>query len=229
MSAGAQYVSEITAHESDRLARSAFCELALRIAGPGTEIFDFGAGPGIDARHYAQCGHRVSAYDVDPRMCAYLADYCREEIERNAIVLHQGTYRSFIEQTTAAADLITANFAPLNLIDDLPELFRKFHALARPRARILASVLNPLYLGDLRYGWWWRCVPFLLLRGHSQVQGEFGPIHRRLSRNFRSAALPYFALRSVMSGRPGGGRSSPHARAAGRATSRFMFLLFERR
>jgi len=42
-------------------------------------------------------------------------------------------------------DLITSNFAPLNLIEDLPELFEKFHALTGPGGRVLASVLSPVF------------------------------------------------------------------------------------
>jgi hypothetical protein len=54
------------------------------------------------------------------------------------------------------ADLVTSNFAPLNLIDALPELFAKFHALTAPNGRVLASVLSPNFLGDLKYRWWWQ-------------------------------------------------------------------------
>jgi len=49
----ATYVAAITAGEADRRARKAFQDLVLRIATPGAVLFDFGAGPGLDARFYA--------------------------------------------------------------------------------------------------------------------------------------------------------------------------------
>ena len=65
--AGAEYVSQITAQESDRRTRSAFRDLVLNIAPPAARLFDFGAGPGIDARFFAERGFTIDAYDVDPR------------------------------------------------------------------------------------------------------------------------------------------------------------------
>ena len=94
MAAGEEYVAAITALESDRGARRAFQDLALELAPPGTALFDFGAGPGIDAKHYAARGRKVLAYDVDSRMCAAFVRHCRDEIAAGQIELHQGGYRS---------------------------------------------------------------------------------------------------------------------------------------
>src|SRR5260370_9589089 len=66
--AGAEYFRQITSLEPDRRTRAAFQDLVLRVAPPGAVLFDFGAGPGIDARFFAECGFTVGAYDVDRRM-----------------------------------------------------------------------------------------------------------------------------------------------------------------
>src|SRR5229473_2054589 len=134
--AGAEYVRQITSLESDRRARSAFQKLVLRIAPPGAALFDFGAGPGIDARFFAERGFTVEAYDVDPKMREFFAAYCGDFIESGRVTLGCGNYLEFLSRKSAVAghraDLIISNFAPLNLVDNLHELFAKFHELAGP-------------------------------------------------------------------------------------------------
>lgn len=170
---GAEYVSVITSRESDRRARAAFRARALELVPAGGMIFDFGAGPGLDARFYAEHDRRVGAYDVDPQMCRYFADYCGEQIGKGLISLHQGSYAQFLASAhgAARADLITANFAPLNLIDDLKALFAAFAALTQADGRVLASVLSPYFVGDLRYRWWWRNLTQLRRTGRFSVPG----------------------------------------------------------
>ena len=140
--AGAAYVRQITAQESDRRARSAFCELVLSIAPPGANLFDFGAGPGIDARFFVERGFTIDAYDVDPRMREFFIDNCRDFIASGRVTLDAGGYREFLARGGAGsgrrADMILSNFAPLNLVDDLRELFGKFHSLMGPQGKVLA-------------------------------------------------------------------------------------------
>jgi SAM-dependent methyltransferase len=232
----------MTALESDRLARSAFQSLVLRVAPPGGLLFDFGAGPGIDARLYAERGYTVAAYDVDPRMREFFAAYCRDLIDAGRVVLEGGGYREFLARGTVRGvhgiDLVTANFAPLNLIDDLQELFAKFHELTGPGGRVLASVLSPYFVGDMRYGWWWCNLLRLLRHGHYSVQGAQAPIARRRPANFAAQSEPYFMLKRVFRGLPppgkpdaapievNGGAGCTGLRVSG---CRFMFLLFEKR
>src|SRR5262249_10504722 len=135
--AGAEYVSAINVRASDRRYRAAFQRLTLMLAPPGASILDFGAGPGLDARMYAEQGRRVYAYDVDARMCDYFQGYCRDLIAAGAVALTRGDYASFLASATPAVDLVTANFAPLNLIDDLLALFAKFHAATREHGLVL--------------------------------------------------------------------------------------------
>jgi 2-polyprenyl-3-methyl-5-hydroxy-6-metoxy-1,4-benzoquinol methylase len=151
---GAVYFQRITALEVNRRVRSTFQNLVLGLAPPGARLFDFGAGPGIDARFFAERGFKVEAYDVDPRMCEFFATHCREFIDSGSVTLDCSTYREFLARKTpaggGAAELVISNFAPLNQVDELPELFAKFHALTTPRGRLLLSVLTPYYLGDMK-------------------------------------------------------------------------------
>src|SRR4029077_9379575 len=108
--AGAEYVKQITSLESDRRARAAFQDLVLRIAPPGAALFDFGAGPGIDARFFAERGFTIEAYDVDPRMREFFADHCRDFIDSGRVTLDSRGYRQFVGGTAAdnarLADLV---------------------------------------------------------------------------------------------------------------------------
>jgi SAM-dependent methyltransferase len=232
----------MTALESDRLARSAFQSLVLNVAPPGGLLFDFGAGPGIDARFYAERGYTVAAYDVDPQMREFFAAYCRDLIDAGRIVMESGGYREFLARRNVdvarGIDLVTANFAPLNLIDDLQELFAKFHELTGPGGRVLASVLSPYFIGDTKYGWWWRNSLRLWRHGHYSVQGAQAPIVRRRLANFAAQGEPYFTLKRVFRGLPPSGRPGPAPMDVSRGAGwtglrvsgcRFMFLLFEKR
>jgi SAM-dependent methyltransferase len=237
--AGADYVRQITTQESDRNTRSAFRDLVLRIAPPGAMLFDFGAGPGIDARFFAERGFTIDAYDVDPRMREFFADHCRDLIDSGRVTLDGSAYREFLTRRTAdsrRADLVMSNFAPLNLVDDLRELFEKFHALTGPQGKVFASVLSPCFIGDMRSRFWWRDAPRLWRDGELFLPGPQAPYYRRLLRNFRTVSAPYFRLSHVFRGMP---RSRRHSSGIdlqrdGRlawlyiARCRYMFLLFEK-
>ena len=239
---GAEYVRQLTKFESDRLTRAAFQDHVLRIAPPAGALFDFGAGPGIDARFFAERGYTVDAYDVDPKMAEYFAVHCRDFIDSGRITLDCTSYRQFLERKTTSArggvDMVVSNFAPLSLVPDLNELFAKFHALTRPNGKILASVLNPYFIGDLRFPGWWRRVPRLWRDGHYFLPSPGGPVARRRLADFTARSLPYFTLAHVFSGLPQGrgqgsigGNPAPGVRYEWfrMARSRFIFLLFEKR
>ncbi len=239
---GGEYDRAISALESDRRARSAFQDLVLSIAPPGAALFDFGAGTGIDARVYAERGFTVGAYDVDPEMREYFAIRCRELIEAGRITLDAGSYPQFLACNAVnggqRVSLITSNFAPLNLIADLKTLFEKFHALTLPDGKVLVSVLNPCFIGDLKYRWWWRNCMRLWRVGHYSVAGAQAAITRRRLADFARQGVPYFELTRVFRGLPrhrGRHDAGIDITLGGRyawlrlATGRFMFLLFEKR
>jgi SAM-dependent methyltransferase len=239
---GAEYDRAMTASESDRRARSAFQDLALSIAPPGAALFDFGAGTGIDACVYAERGFTVGAYDVDPGMRRYFALRCRGHIKAGRITLDAGSYPQFLACHAVnggrRVELVTSNFAPLNLIADLTALFEKFHALTLPGGKVLVSVLNPYFIGDLKYIWWWRNGMRLWRVGHFSVAGAQASIIRRRLADFARQSAPYFALMRAFPGLPrhrGQPADGIDMTRAGRyawlrvAPCRFMFLLFERR
>ena len=238
---GKEYVDAITERQSDRRARAAFQDLVLKIAAPGAVLFDFGAGPGIDARFYAERGFTIGAYDVDPAMCEYFSAHCREFIRAGKISLDRGSYQGFLERRTMSIDrridLVTANFAPLNLIDDLRELFAKFDAITGPRGLVLASVLSPYFLGDLKYVWWWRNAGRLWREGRYSVPIARGCVVRRRLADFAAQSSPYFTLERVYRGAPSGRRGAEGVdmTRGGRnawlnvCVCRYMFLLFRKR
>jgi SAM-dependent methyltransferase len=239
---GARYVEQITALDTDRRARAAFLSLVTRLASPGAAVFDFGAGPGLDARFYAEHGYRVAAYDVDREMCEFFAEHCRDLIQAGRITLSCASYRDFLAREAPPGhdiDLVTSNFAPLNLIEDLGPLFAKFHTLTSPGGKVLASVLNPFFLGDMKYRWWWRNLPRLWIDGRYSLQGAQAPIVRRRLADYAAQSAPYFSLQRVFPGlfaQPRGdiggidlSNGVPRRAALRLSPYQFMFLLFERR
>jgi SAM-dependent methyltransferase len=227
--AGAEYFKHITSVESDRRTRAAFQDLVLRLVRPGAALFDFGAGAGIDARFFAEHGFTVEAYDIDPRMRDFFAEYCRDLLEAGRITLNADGYREFVTRgpllSTRRIDLVICNFAPLNLIADLQELFARFAALTAPDGRVLASVLNPYFIGDLKMRWWWRSVPRLWRRGHFFMPGPQAPHHRRRVANFAAVSAPHFRLARVF---PGVCSNSSLGARLQYLSCRYLFLLFEK-
>jgi SAM-dependent methyltransferase len=204
---GAEYFRRITLLERNRRVRSAYQDLVLGMAPPGAALFDFGAGPGIDARFFAERGFTVDAYDVDPKMCEFFGAHCRDLIDSGRITLHGGGYEEFLAGRNSGAgrpiDLVISNFAPLNQADDLPGLFAKFHRLTAPNGRLLLSVLNPYFIGHMRLGWWRRVAPRLWRDGRAFIDGGHAPPHtRRVLGDFAAQSAPYFRLTRVFRGLP---------------------------
>jgi SAM-dependent methyltransferase len=239
--AGAEYVRAIQQRASDRLAREAFQSLALTLVRPGCTIFDFGAGAGIDAGFFAERGLRVRVYDIDPRMRRYLAETCRDLINAGRILPETGEYSEFLARTpdpaTPPAELVIANFAPFDLIEDLAALFARLHALTVPGAGVLASVLSPYFLGDLKYGWRWRGMLEEWRTGELLSPGAPGHVIRRHLPVFSAACAPWFRLERVFRGLPprdateGAGMDFSLSSCAAwlhLTRCRYMFLLFRK-
>jgi len=83
---GREYIRALDARKSDRDCRTAFLERACSLLPPRSTVFDFGCGPGLDARAYASRGHRVYGFDVDAQMCAFGQDE-QLGIEEPAVVM----------------------------------------------------------------------------------------------------------------------------------------------
>src|SRR5262249_52646967 len=134
-------------------------------------------------------------------------------------------------------ELVTANFAPLNLVEDLPALFARLGALTTPMGRVLASVLSPYFVGDLQYRWWWKNALRLLRDGHFAVAGAQAPVVRRSIRTFSKQCAPYFVLERVFAAPPPYRKQSAACIAAAADSpltwlrllgSRYLFLLFRK-
>lgn len=228
---GAAYVEAMNRDPTDREYRRAFQNLALSLAPPNGSVFDFGSGPGIDAKHYADAGLRVQAYDSDPAMCEYFTRHCAAEIAAGSVRLDTRPYPDFLRFRSGprdtSVDLIVANFAPLNLVTDLPPLFAKFSALLKPQGKLLVSVLNPFFLGLLKSRQWWAHLPHLLWKGGytTRLHGSI-PVTRWLPGRLARQAAPHFELTSIY---------APDTASAGNppkpwprmAATQFLFLQFQ--
>ncbi|GLQ88162.1 hypothetical protein GCM10007898_17310 [Dyella flagellata] len=182
--------------------------MALDLLPKGADVLEFGAGTGIDAKTFAARGHRTFVYEPSEAMRDYLARHCRDEIAQETIVPISSPLACKVQG-------VTANFAVLNHFADHAPLFEELSRVVHQDGFVLASMLNPYYLGDARYDWWRKNLVNLLRRGHYAIPSE-SSIHRFVPRVVARAATPYFRLERVT---PRGLRL---------ATDLYMFLLFRR-
>ncbi len=188
--------------------RDVFQQMALDLLPAGANVLDFGAGTGIDAKVYAAHGHQTFVYEPSDTMRAYLLKHCRDEIERETVI-------AVATPLNHKAHAITANFAVLNHFKDHASLFQEFSRVIDLGGFVLASMLNPFYLGDARYGWWRANLLNLVRRGRYPCPSE-SRIHRFSPRVVARAAAPHFRLERVV------------PRGVGWAAQPYMFLLFRR-
>jgi len=205
---GAQYHEFMLASPRDRAVRERFQKMALDLLPAGADVLDFGAGTGIDAKAYAANGHPTFVHEPSQAMGDYLAQYCRDEIARKTII-------TVASPLACKVQAVTANFAVLNHFADHAALFEELSRVVREGGFVLASMLNPYYLGDARYGWWRANVMNLVRSGHYAIESE-SRIHRFAPRVVARSAAPYFRLERLV------------PRGFGWAAQLYMFLLFRR-
>jgi SAM-dependent methyltransferase len=205
---GAQYHEFMLASPRDRVVRERFQKMALDLLPAGADVLDFGAGTGIDAKAYAANGHPTFVHEPSQAMGDYLARYCRDEIARKTII-------TVASPLACKVQAVTANFAVLNHFADHAALFEELSRVVREGGFVLASMLNPYYLGDARYGWWRANVMNLVRSGHYAIESE-SRIHRFAPRVVARSAAPYFRLERLV------------PRGFGWAAQLYMFLLFRR-
>jgi SAM-dependent methyltransferase len=186
MHLGSDYHAFMLASPRDRKVRERFQRLVCRLVQAGGTILDFGAGTGIDAKLYAERKFKVLAYEPGAENRAYLAKHCSGDLEKGTVVLTDLSENS-------AAQVIAANFAVLNLIADLRALFATFSRLLEPEGHVVASLLNPYFVGDARYPWWWAKLDGLLRSGSYAVEGVDGPVYRFSPTAVTRAATPDFS------------------------------------
>jgi SAM-dependent methyltransferase len=208
MHSGEQYHLTMLASQRDRMVRDRFQQMALGLLPAGSGVLDFGAGTGIDAKAYAANGHPTFVYEPSEAMRDYLEQNCRDEIARKTIV-------TVASPLTCKVQAVTANFAVFDHFADHSLLFEELSRVVRQDGFVLASMLNPYYLGDARYGWWRSNVVNLMRNGHYAIPSE-SRVHRFAPRVVARAAAPYFRLERLI------------PRGLGLATQLYMFLLFRR-
>jgi hypothetical protein len=91
-------------------------------------------------------------------MVEQLRGRCQAEIAAGAVTPYSMSYPAFLENLTTwpAIGAVTANFAVLNSIRDLRQLFEAFHAHLTPSGWLIASLLNPLHWSKIKTRGWWR-------------------------------------------------------------------------
>ncbi|WP_130617627.1 class I SAM-dependent methyltransferase [Dyella amyloliquefaciens] len=208
MHTGEQYHKFMLASERDHAVRDQFQKMALDLLAKGADILDFGAGTGIDAKAYSTHGHQTFVYEPSEAMRAYLGHHCRDEIVRKTVV-------AIDSPDDCKVQAVTANFAVLNHIENHAPLFEALYRVVDPGGFVLASMLNPYYLGDARYRWWRHNLLTLMRTGRYAIESE-SRIHRFAPRVVARAAAPYFKLERIT------------PRGLGLATHLYMFLLFRR-
>jgi SAM-dependent methyltransferase len=192
----------------DRAVRDSFQKMVLDLLPAGADVLDFGAGTGIDAKAYAANGHPTFVHEPSQAMREYLAQYCRDEIARKTII-------AVASPLACRVQAVTANFAVLNHFAEHAALFEELSRVVRQGGFVLASMLNPYYLGDARYGWWRANIMNLVRSGHYAIDSE-SRIHRFAPRVVARSAAPYFRLERLV------------PRGFGWAAQLYMFLLFRR-
>ena len=208
MHTGEQYHQFMLGSAQDRAIRDRFQKAALDLLPEGADVLDFGAGTGIDAMAFAAKGHRTFVYEPSEAMREYLAKHCRDEIARERVV-------PVASPLACKVQAVTANFAVLNHFDDHKLLFEELSRIVHQGGFVLASMLNPYYLGDARYGWWRKNLLNLFRHGRYAIASE-SRIHRFAPYVVAQAAAPYFRLE----------RRVPQGLAL--ATQLYMFLLLRR-
>lgn len=208
MHTGEQYHRFILASQRDRAVRDRFLKMALDLLPIAADVLDFGAGTGIDAKAYAANGHPTYVYEPSEAMREYLAQHCQDEIARKAII-------AVPSPLACEVQAVMANFAVLNHIADQTSLFEELSRVVRRGGFVLASLLNPYYLGDARYSWWRSNLINLARHGHYAIPSE-SRIHRFAPYVVARAAAPHFRQERLV------------PRGLGLATDLYMFMLFRR-
>jgi SAM-dependent methyltransferase len=178
-----------------RALRECFWQRAAAEFRPGSRLFDFGAGSGLDAEHFADLGHRVTAYEPSAGMLALLRTRCAAQIAAGTVSPLGGTFAEVREALagTPPFDGAICNFAVLSMIPRLGPVFRFLGSVVRPGGRLLISIQNPWYPGDLRRRAFWRALLGFPVRGVLRFPSEeTGYTSHWLPSQVRRAARPEF-------------------------------------
>ena len=197
------YDADVDGVPVNAAARLVFCSLVEKAAGPTGRILDFGCGTGTDAHWYAQRGHDVIAYDISSGMLDQLIAKCANDITNGRIVVadDRSVGLAATMRTHGPIDIIAANFAVLNHLDDLHAGLAELSDYLKPNGTLVASFINPTNIRDMRTGWWWRAALRDLTAGNITVRGDVTN-YRYFVREVRRAAKPALRVTQITPGPP---------------------------
>ena len=134
-----------------RAVRECFWHRAEAMLPEAARVLDFGAGSGLDARHFAALGHSVTAFDVSEGMLRVLKQKSAEQVAAGAIVPILGPGAEARRELVARApfDAVLCNFAVFSTLPRLDETFRLFGELVRPGGAALICIQNPWYIEEV--------------------------------------------------------------------------------
>jgi SAM-dependent methyltransferase len=192
------YDDQVDGLALNRAMREAFCARVSALAGPSGRILDFGCGTGTDAAWYAARGHPVVAYDISAGMIDVLRARCAEAIAQGRIGPVVGSLDDLERELRhrPPRDAIAANFAVLNHVHDLQPVLARLASHLRPGGVLVASLLNPLYKGEMRWRGWCKVQVMSQWSGAVTLRGDV-TTYRPYLRTLRRMAEPHFTLVEV--------------------------------
>ena len=192
------YDAQVDGLAENRALRAAFRARVSALAGPTGTLLDFGCGTGSDAHWYATRGHEVIAYDISAGMVGELRARCADHIAAGRIIPVVGSLEELerILRARPPLDVVAANFAVLNHYEAFDRLLRTLAGHLRPGGALVASLLNPLYTGDMSRRGWWKRQLTSWWRGRATNRGAV-TTHRHYLHAVRRMASPHFALVEV--------------------------------
>jgi SAM-dependent methyltransferase len=111
---------------------------------PPASMVDLGCGTGIDAQHFAELGHQVTATDWSPAMVERAAARA-SSVRPGAIgAIRAGAHELDLLADTHAGrfDVAYSNFGPLNCVPDLGATAAALAVLMRPGGHALFTVMG---------------------------------------------------------------------------------------
>jgi len=184
----------------------------------GTRVLDLGCGTGIDALWAADKGAAVLAVDESERMVRHAAARLGSSARAERVDLRSEIWASRFDKSF---DLVLANFGVVNCLDDLAQLGHQLDsvlvdggsAVLVPMSRIVpweqATALVRLDLAGARRRLGQRAVgaddgSSVRVRYHTgrSLVAALGPQWRVVSTDALGWALPTYARRSAVQGRP---------------------------
>ncbi|MFM2079084.1 MAG: hypothetical protein RJA49_2974 [Actinomycetota bacterium] len=114
------------------------------LPGVPSNLIDLGCGTGIDAQHFAELGHHVTATDWSPAMVERAAERATRVGPGTIEAVRAGSQQLDLLAASHAGrfDMAYSNFGPLNCVPDLGETARALGALMQPGGYALFTVIG---------------------------------------------------------------------------------------